>query len=512
MLQVEGVNAFVTNFRDVTKRIELQQLLNKSNALARIGSWEIDLIKGTVYWSDITREIHETGDDYIPDLPTGIHFYKEGPDRDLIEQKVKEAVESGKSWDVELQIITAKNKERWIRSIGETEFANGKCVRVYGSFQDIDQRKNAELRIKESEERFKALIENNRDIISLTDDALNTIYRSPSTERFTGWPPEDLTIKTGVSYFHPDDIVIYKSAISEAIKNPGLPQPYISRFLHKNGYYIWLEGTVTKLPADGVIQGLVFNSRDITERKHAEERLNQLNQQMVDQSTQLLASNKELEQFAFVASHDLQEPLRMVTNYLSLLEKRHSDMFDEKSKKYIHFAVDGAKRMRSLILDLLEFSRVGKIEGGKGNVDINELIQEIRTILANQIEEKSASIHCKDLPVLYAQKAPLLIIFQNLLSNAMKYAVAGVPAEITISATSKDNNWQFEVKDNGIGIDPQFFEKIFVIFQRLHTNEHYSGTGIVLAVTKKIIENRGGKIWVDSEEGKGSTFYFTFKT
>jgi light-regulated signal transduction histidine kinase (bacteriophytochrome) len=259
------------------------------------------------------------------------------------------------------------------------------------------------------------------------------------------------------------------------------------------------------------VKGFVFNSRDITERKESEDQLNQLNRQLREQSTRLLASNEELEQFAFVASHDLQEPLRMVASYLNLLEKRYHDKLDEKSKKYIGFAIDGAKRMRSLILDLLEFSRVGKLEDAKENVDVNELIQEIRSLLAKQIKEKHASIHCLDLPVVYAQKTPLLMVFQNLVSNAMKYTGEGVRADIHISATSFDDHWQFVVKDNGIGIDPEFFDKIFIIFQRLHNRDHYSGTGIGLAVTKKIIEKRGGKIWVESKEGNGSTFFFTVK-
>ena len=148
LLHVAGVQAFVTNFRDITQRKELEVLLHKANTLARIGGWELDLVKGTVFWSDITREIHETADDYVPDLNKGINFYKAGAGRDLIAQKVKEAIKLGKPWDVELQIVTAKNNERWVRSIGETEFADGKCIRIYGSFQDIDRRKTAEEKIK----------------------------------------------------------------------------------------------------------------------------------------------------------------------------------------------------------------------------------------------------------------------------------------------------------------------------------------------------------------------------
>jgi len=163
LLLLKGVNAVVNNFRDITKRKELEDLLHNANVLARIGGWEMDLVKGIVYWSDITKEIYETENSFVPDLKTGINFYKEGEGRDLIEQKVGEAMEFGKSWDVELQIITAKNNERWIRTIGETEFVNGKCLRIYGSFQDIDQRKKAE------ETSVKILKEKNTILESIGD-------------------------------------------------------------------------------------------------------------------------------------------------------------------------------------------------------------------------------------------------------------------------------------------------------------------------------------------------------
>ena len=172
LLHVEGINAFITNFRDVTQRKELEMLLHKANTLARIGGWEVDLVKAKVFWSDITREIHETAITYEPDLATGINFYKEGTNRDLINKIVKDAIEFGTNWDIELQIITAKNNERWVRSIGETEFINGKCTRIYGSFQDIDQRKTAEEKIKninieledKVSQRTKQLIKTNEEM------------------------------------------------------------------------------------------------------------------------------------------------------------------------------------------------------------------------------------------------------------------------------------------------------------------------------------------------------------
>ena len=219
--------------------------------------------------------------------------------------------------------------------------------------------------------------------------------------------------------------------------------------------------------------------------------------------------NTELEQFAYAASHDSQEPLRMVTGFLTQLEKKYGSSFDEKAKQYIHFAVDGAQRMRRLILDLLEFSRIGRIQDPPEEVDLNNIINEIILLYHTEIKEKSAVIVTEKLPVIYSHRSAVTQVFQNLIGNALKYSQEALPVQINISVQEQEKYWQFSVADNGIGIQPEYFEKIFVIFQRLHDREKYPGTGIGLAITKKIVDNMGGSIRVQSEEGRGSTFYFT---
>lgn len=256
-------------------------------------------------------------------------------------------------------------------------------------------------------------------------------------------------------------------------------------------------------------KGLSVYFKDITDRKLYEIRLTELNQNLRRQTKELAISNAELEQFAYVASHDLQEPLRMVTSFLTQIEKKYADIIDDKGKQYIHFAVDGAKRMRQIILDLLEFSRVGRAEESVESVDLNILVNDIIVLYKKKIEDKKAVIMVEKLPVIHASVVPLRQVFQNLISNALKYHKADNAPLLNISFMNNGKYWQFAVKDNGIGIDPEYFDKIFIIFQRLHNKDEYSGTGMGLAVTKKIIENLGGKIWVESEEGKGSTFYFT---
>lgn len=239
------------------------------------------------------------------------------------------------------------------------------------------------------------------------------------------------------------------------------------------------------------------------------EELHSLNQILEKRAKELADSNKQLEQFAYVASHDLQEPLRMITGFLSQLEKKYNDKIDDRGKQYIHFAVDGAKRMRQIILDLLDFSRVGKEKSKPVLLDVNEVISEATVLLRNQIASKKASIQYKNLPEIVTYHSPLIQVFQNLIGNALKYSKEEVAPIIEITAEEQDKEWKFAVKDNGIGISQEFNDKIFIIFQRLHHKSEYSGTGMGLAIVKKIIEGLGGKIWVESEEGKGSIFYFT---
>lgn len=363
--------------------MELQDLLNKSNHLARIGSWEIDLLTNKTFYSEITKEIYEVGSDFVPTFDSGIQFYKEEEDKKAIKEAFDLAVEKGISWDMELQIITAKGNDKWVRSIGQSEFVLEKCTRVYGSFQDITKQKLNEIELKELNEKLKVKAE------------------------------------------------------------------------------------------------------------------------------KLAISNAELEQFAYVASHDLQEPLRMVSSFMTQLENKYSDKLDEKGRQYIHFAVDGAKRMRQIILDLLEFSRIGKMEEEADLVDINKLVDEVLILQRKQINEANAQVIYKNLPVVKTFSSPLRHVFQNLISNSLKYHKKEISPKIIISAKMMEEYWYFSVEDNGIGIDSKYNDKIFQIFQRLHQKEEYSGTGIGLALCKKIIENLGGTIWVESQLNKGSKFIFT---
>ncbi|MCY7291699.1 MAG: PAS domain-containing sensor histidine kinase, partial [Ferruginibacter sp.] len=231
---------------------------------------------------------------------------------------------------------------------------------------------------------------------------------------------------------------------------------------------------------------------------------------IADARKRLLQKNDELQQFAGLASHDLKEPLRMIKNFMQLLKKNYAPELDEKANKYIDFAVDGAGRMNNFINDLLAYSNTGSDEIPKEKVDTQLLVDEIVAMQHAVLNEKNTVITYNNLPTIIAHKTPLSLVFLNLIINAVKYQAKGTIPQITISAKETNNYWQFAVEDNGIGIEETYLIKIFDLFKRLHVSGEYSGTGMGLATCKKIVQQHGGNIWVTSEVGKGSVFYFTF--
>ncbi|QAR34449.1 sensor histidine kinase [Geovibrio thiophilus] len=241
------------------------------------------------------------------------------------------------------------------------------------------------------------------------------------------------------------------------------------------------------------------------------EALQERDRELAARTAELERSNEELEQFAYIASHDLQEPLRMISSYTQLLAKRYKDKLDEDATEFINYAVDGANRMQVLINDLLSYSRVGTKGEEFSHVDLNGVLDIVKANLKGVIEESGAVIKYSKLPTVLADNSQMLQLFQNLTGNAIKFRREGVKPEIEISAKKEGNMFRFMVKDNGIGIDKKYLDRIFVIFQRLHTKEEFPGTGIGLAICKKIVERHGGEISVESAEGKGSDFIFTLQ-
>jgi PAS domain S-box-containing protein len=272
-------------------------------------------------------------------------------------------------------------------------------------------------------------------------------------------------------------------------------------FWRKDGTAFPVDFTSRPLYEAGRIAGAVVVYRDITERKRAEEELKRL-------VNELERSNKELEQFAYVASHDLQEPLRMVASYVQLLQRRYKAQLDEKADRYIFFAVDGVQRMQKLIDGLLAYSRVSrgaKFSRVKMNLAYNEAVMN----LSVAIREAGAIVTREELPEVTGDETQLIQVFQNLIGNAIKFTVQDRAPRVHVTAARSGGEDLFSVTDNGIGIDPQYAQRIFLIFQRLHSREEYAGTGIGLSLCKRIIERHGGRIWMESAPGRGTTFTFS---
>ena len=321
--------------------------------------------------------------------------------------------------------------------------------------------------------------------------------------------PSGANGKTDFDFFLPEHA---RQALSDEQEILRTAKPLIGREEKEtwpDGSVTWVSTTKQILRNEaGETIGTFGISRDITARKVAEEALAQ-------KTRELIRSNKELEEFAYVASHDLQEPLRMIASYTQLIARRYQGALDAEADEFIKYAVDGATRMQVLINDLLAYSRVGTHGKSFELTDCSEVVARVLENLKIAIDESRAAVRSSSLPTIMADATQLTQLFQNLISNAIKFR-AGQPPEIQIDADRTQDpqaparqGWRFSVRDNGIGIEQKYFDRIFVIFQRLHGRDEYPGTGIGLAICKKIVERHGGRIWLESEPGKGTTFYFT---
>ncbi len=383
-------------------------------------------------------------------------------------------------------------------------------------YKDITNTKAYEDALKASNDRFEKSTAATNDAIWDWDIEKNTMYRGEGFHKSFGYKVPSFIYNTNIldlikSRVRPDQADEVINSLVEAINNPekqNWHQEYWYKKANSEYAFIINNGVIIR-NEEGKATRIVGALQDITHLKEQEDSLRILNKKLEKQTKALLNSNQELEQFAYVASHDLQEPLRMVTSFLTHLEKKYNNVLDDKGKQYIYFAVDGANRMRNIILDILEYSRVGKVKEESDEIDLNKLIDEVCKINNQTINETQAKIIYDKLPIINSYKTPLTQILHNLIGNALKYQHPNKSAIIKIKVIENDKNWHFKIKDNGIGIDKEFHDKIFVIFQRLHTKQEYSGSGMGLAIVKKIIENLNGTIWVESEVNKGSTFHFT---
>jgi PAS domain S-box-containing protein len=375
-------------------------------------------------------------------------------------------------------------------------------ILVNAAVRDISVRKTAELHLAQMEGRYRGLLEAAPDAMVLVNADGKIVLVNVHAERKFGYSRDEL-LGQPVKKLIPEGFA--ERLAADALRSPAdaLAQEIGSGIelmgRKKDGSEFPIEIMLSPLAsAEGIM--VTAAVRDITARKDAEARL-------LRNVEELKRSNEELGQFANIASHDLQEPLRMVASYTQLLSRRYKGKLDADADEFIAFAVDGASRMQRLIQDMLSFSRVGTKGRDLVETSSEAALQQGLRNLRGAIEESGALVTHDPLPLVQADESQLVQLFQNLVGNAIKYQRPGVPL-IHISATREGGKWAFAVKDNGIGIDPQYFERIFGMFQRLHKREEFAGTGIGLAICKKIVERHGGTISVESQPGHGSTFRF----
>jgi PAS domain S-box-containing protein len=361
--------------------------------------------------------------------------------------------------------------------------------------------RNLQLALKRSEAMFRRVFDEAPVGLARVDERRAFTRVNAALVRMLGYAAGELDAQPMSRAAHPQDLERDVTELAELNRRDAGVLARQKRYVRKDGSQGWADvGTIRLNDEDGGFIGNLVIIADITDSQHLRE-LEQL-------TKELRRSNEDLQQFAYIASHDLQEPLRAVSSCAALLAKRYRGRLDERADQFIDFTVEGAKRMQELIQDLLDFSRVGSSERPFAAVDLNEVLVKARLALKASIDESGAEIHNGQLPVVHGDRTMLAQVLQNLIGNAIKYR-SDQPPRIRVEARQEDGLWDIAVADNGIGIAPEFHERIFDIFKRLHSRRKYAGNGVGLAICRKAIERHGGRVWVDSRDGTGSTFHFT---
>ncbi len=368
------------------------------------------------------------------------------------------------------------------------------------SFLDITEQKRFEHKLKESENRYRRLVEYSPYSIMVHREGKFEFLNPAGIELFGAKIMEELVGKPILQFVHPDFLEIVKERLKQLQQGVEVAPLIEEKFLRLDGTAVDVEVKAIPFIYEGKQATLVV-AADITKRKSSEEKLSLLLEE-------LKRSNAELEQFAYVASHDLQEPLRMVASYVQLLERRYKGKLDPDADDFIGFAVDGAKRMQNMITDLLQYSRITTRGKPFEPTDCKAVLDSSLANLKAAIDESNAVVTCDPMPDIIADASQIDRVFQNLIGNAIKFRSDAKPC-IHIGVEKKKHEWVFSVKDNGIGFDIKQADRLFKMFQRLQSGDKYPGTGMGLVICKKIVERHGGRIWAESIQGAGSTFHFT---
>jgi PAS domain S-box-containing protein len=492
----DGFDGAVFVFEDVTEQrdaeSELEEILGRvSDAFCTFdGEFRF------TYVNDRAEELLQASEDeLLGEVPW--QLYPEATEIDGIWQTFHTAMETQEPQSYEHYF---EPLEFWV---DVTVYPSETGLSIY--FQEITERKESESQreamfrtIRENEERLRLALEAGEmgtwELDLQTEDSP---VRSPQHDRIFGYeePLDDWGLEIFLEHVHPDDRGRVEQRFENAFETG--TWEFECRIIRADGGRRWIAAQGEFYFDEGEPVRAVGIVQDVTERREYQQKLEK--------------SNKRLERFAYAASHDLQEPLRMVTSYLQLIEGRYDDELDDDGREFIEFAVDGAERMRKMINSLLEYSRVETQGDQFEPIDLDDVIVDVREDLQIQIEETDVEITTRELPCIQGDVSQVRLVFQNLISNAITYSDDSSP-RIHIGADRQGQRWVLSIQDDGVGIESDDQERIFDVFERVHTNEEYEGTGIGLALCERIVERHSGEIWVESEPGEGSTFSFTLPT
>ena len=513
----EAGNFYSAFIRDVSDRLKRERKINESESrlleaqrIGKIGHWSLDIQQNDrLHWSDEIYRIFE-----IEKKLTGLTYQDfleiiHPNDRDMVNQAYTDSLKTKKPYDITHKIQLKDNRIKHVNEKCITQFDEyGEPIYSIGTVQDITTEIEAEIALKKSEMKFRTFIESLKVTVLVIQDK-KICYANTQSEALLEYTKDELLDMAHTKYIHPDYLSLINKNYNNRLKDKGVDSKYDIKIITKSGKLKDVTASVVKIEYEGRF-GILISFLDITDKKKQKTKLLKKTTELEQSLKTLEKKNNELEQFAYIASHDLQEPLRTVTSFAELLNLEYRGKLDDDADTYLNFILESTNRMRDLIHGLLEYSILGKGRTVQ-KVDCNEILKFVLEDFHGVIAAKQGRIESGPLPTLNAYPIELKQLFENLISNALKYNREGVPPIINISSQKQDGTWVFKFKDNGIGINEKFYEKIFVIFKRLHNKQDYDGTGIGLALCRKIVELHNGKIWVESIPHKGSEFYFTIR-
>ncbi|WP_431061633.1 PAS domain-containing sensor histidine kinase [Methanobacterium sp.] len=524
-------SGFLVQIQDITEHKKYQESLKESEEKFRVIADESP-VSITVYRGNRHLYVNPAAESLLGYTKKELlkMSYKEfiHPDyQSMIEEMAKARMRGEvKTKHYEVKIITKDGQEKWTETssnlvkyedspavviisvdITERKKIEQELKKAHDTLEEQVEKRTKELKeaynsLKESESKFKTLAESSPDIINRIDKEFKTVYINPAIIEISDKTPEHFIGKNIDKLGIPEEFTVpLKEKTIKAFNTREILE-FETEMPTVKGLKTFYTYLTPEFDENGEVNTVFTVSHDITELKQAENHLKEIIQE-------LERSNAELQSFAYITSHDLQEPLRTIASFAQLLQRRYKGQLDSNADEFIDYMVNGSIRMKDMIQGLLDYSRVGTQGGEYSEFNSEVAVSNALSNLRSAIEECHAEVTYNNLPTIIADKDQITRVFQNLLGNALKFRKKGIKPEIHISAQKTDNEYVFSVNDNGIGLEEQYSVKIFEVFKRLHSIGEYQGGGIGLAIVKRIIETHGGRIWLESSLGKGSTFYFT---